>query len=76
MKVKIHDVETQLHNEIGMKEAAELLVTAVAEDSVPKLQVVIVKIGKSVLPTLRFDYDMNILNLAIDQQSFAVVQFL
>jgi hypothetical protein len=28
------------------------------------------------MPTLRFDLDMNILNLAIDQESLQIVQFL
>lgn len=32
--------------------------------------------GKSVIPALRFDHDMNILNLAIDQESIQVVQFI
>jgi hypothetical protein len=49
-----------------LKPASEMLVLAVAENSVEKLKIVIAQIGKSVMPTLRFDLDMNILNLAID----------
>ena len=43
-----------------------MLYIAVAENNVEKLNRVISLIGKSVIPTLRFDHDMNILNLAID----------
>jgi len=53
-----------------------LLVLAVAENNVEKLKQVIAQVGKSVIPALRFEHDMNILNLAIDQESVQVVEFL
>ena len=41
-----------------------------------KLRVAIEKIGASNLPELRFDHGMNVLNLAIDQESIEVVLYL
>ena len=52
------------------------LVLAVAENNVEKLKQVIAQVGKSVIPALRFEHEMNILNLAIDQESIQVVEFL
>ena len=47
---------------------------AIAEDSVEKLQILFTDVDSIVAS--RFDSGMNILNLAIDQESVEVVQFL
>jgi hypothetical protein len=49
---------------------------AVAENDTNKLRVAIDKIGTDKLMELRFDHGMNVLNLAIDQESVEVVLFL
>lgn len=52
------------------------MVISVAENDVSKLQKAIEKIGKSIATSLKFEHEMNILNLAIDQESVEIVQFL
>lgn len=54
----------------------ELLQIAVAENDTNKLRVAIEKIGTSKVMELQFDHGMNVLNLAIDQESIEVVLFL
>jgi len=54
----------------------EQLVISIGENNVSKFTAIIKKIDKVVLSNLRFDYDMNVLNLAIDQESVDIVNFL
>ena len=49
---------------------------AVGEDSVPKFKAVVAYVGLDVIIEDRFDHGMNILNLAIDQESSEIVEFL
>jgi hypothetical protein len=56
--------------------AKELVIFAVGENDVQKLQKAIGMIGKSEISELRFDHGMNILNLAIDLESVEIVQHL
>jgi hypothetical protein len=48
------------------KKLAEAVVIAVAEDNVNRFRAVLAKLGPNVLPNLRFEHDMNVLNLALD----------
>lgn len=62
---------------VGHKEefynASESLLVAIAEDDVEKLLVAIDQVGKSKVPTLKFEHNMNVLNLAIDQEAVLCV---
>jgi hypothetical protein len=48
----------------------------VGEDNVPKFKAVVAYIGIDAIMEDRFDHGMNILNLAIDQESSEIVEFL
>jgi ankyrin repeat protein len=49
---------------------------AIADDDATKFAESIKKINVKTIPNLRFEHDMNLLNLAIDQESVSIVQFI
>ncbi len=75
-KKTVSELKTESKFVVNTGTAKELVIFAVGENDVQKLQKAIGMFGKSEISELRFDHGMNILNLAIDLESVEIVQHL